>query len=304
MNFRTFNDLRNILSYHLTYFNEFDVIVGIPRSGYLAASMVGQITNIPVLNLQEFIDEKVPIVGSTRSEGYKDVVYTAEMRVLVVDDSVNSGKSINDVKNKLSSHKCKNIKFLAVYGDYGAEKHVDIILQHLDYPRMFEWNYLHHPLTKTVMFDMDGVICDEPVSSDIKDEQAYILEISNAKPKFNTFFEFGTVVTSRHEKFRSLTEHWLLDNNFKYKGLKMYQGDLSRRKSNMNHSLFKAECYSMSKSRLFVESDNDQAIEISRLSGKQVFCSDNGILYEGGVLTKARSKAKSLLRYVRYLMFR
>ena len=171
---------------------------------------------------------------------------------------------------------------MAVYyksDDY--TKHIDIALIQLSSPRVFQWNYLNHTFLQDAAFDIDGVLCKDPLPQENDDGSKYINFIRNAKPLFIPQYKIPYIITSRLEKYRKETEEWLKANNVQYDHLIMLSGHTAEERRKLNlHAKFKAEQYKrLTDIQLFIESDRKQAEEISKLSGKLCFCASTDELF-------------------------
>ena len=88
-------------------------------------------------------------------------------------------------------------------------------------PRYFQWNIFNHPDLEKTCFDIDGVLCPDPTSSQNDDGEEYIEFIENTPPLYLPGQTIGCIVTSRLEKYRVPTQKWLAKHQIKYKELKM-----------------------------------------------------------------------------------
>ena len=153
---------------------------------------------------------------------------------------------------------------------------VDYYFESVSLPRYFQWNILNHTVLEKSCFDIDGVLCVDPTSEQNDDGPKYRDFILNAEPLYIPKAKIGVLVTSRLEKYRSETEEWLRKNNVKYNKLVMLDlPDMKARQRANNHAAHKAGTYINSEYNLFFESALSQAIEINRITGKPVFCTEN-----------------------------
>ena len=284
MNFKTVNDLNDCINKNLHKIpSDVDLIVGIPRSGLFVASLISLYLNIPLTDIDSLLNNKIfeSGISKIKKSWIKDA--GKARKILIVEDSCNTGLSISKVKQKLSKYKYKNkIIYLAAYVTTDAIKNVDVYFEICEQPRMFEWNYLHHGGVANACFDIDGVLCPDPTEEQNDDGKEYKKFIKNVKPRYIPTFEIGYLVTCRLEKYRSDTEYWLNKNGIKYKNLIMmnFKTKEERIKSG-SHGKFKGEQYkNLENTNLFVESSAKQAREIANISGKTVFCTENSQIYE------------------------
>jgi uncharacterized HAD superfamily protein len=169
---------------------------------------------------------------------------------------------------------------MAVYTVEGRERNVDIFLEKLDQPRIFEWNLFHHIFNSRSLFDLDGVLCVDgpPEREEIKDE--YISYIKSAKPLLIPTKKLGGIVTSRLEKYRSITVQWLAEHNVQYDHLFMLNIETAEQRRKLGlHALYKADVYEKIGGMLFVESEAWQAEAIFQLKRRPVYCFSTGKMH-------------------------
>lgn len=274
MNYRNIRDLNNIILKKLSIIpRNFDLIVGIPRSGMLPANLLSLYLNRPYTDLHSFMNGHIYKAGARGQ--FFDI--SQFKKVLVVDDSVASGAALHECKDKLKHLSGEfDIKYCAVYVASGKEKAVDFFFESVSLPRFFQWNILNHTSLDKACFDIDGVLCADPTQEQNDDGEKYLDFILNARPLFIPGSKIGTIVTSRLEKYRKETEYWLKMNKVKYGDLVMLDlPDMAARQKANNHGQHKAKAYMNGSYGLFVESDLVQAIEINRISKKPVLCTEN-----------------------------
>jgi len=274
MNYRNITDLNNIILKRLNIIpRDFDLIVGVPRSGMLPANLLSLYLNRPYTDIHSFLNGHIYKAGA-RSQFFDISEFK---KILVVDDSIASGSAMVEVKESLKHLESKfDIKYCAVYIIPGKEKMVDYFFEIVPLPRYFQWNILNHTTLEKACFDIDGVLCADPLPEQNDDGPKYIDFILNAPPLFIPGSKIGTVVTSRLEKYRKETETWLKANNIKYNDLVMLDlPNMAARQRANNHGDHKAKAYMAKPYVLFVESEYHQAVEINRLSKKPVLCTEN-----------------------------
>ncbi len=274
MHYRNVADINKIILRRLSILpRDFDLIVGVPRSGMLPANLLALYLNRPYTDIHSFINGHIYKAGARGSFfDIKDF-----RKVLVVDDSVSSGAAMNEVKEKLRSYSSSfDISYCAIYMTPGKEKTVDYFFETVPIPRYFQWNILNHSSLEKACFDIDGVLCEDPAPDENDDGEKYINFLLNARPLFIPGVRIGTLVTSRLEKYRKETESWLKANNVKYNDLVMLDlPDMAARQKANSHAQHKAKAYMSKPYILFFESDLSQAVEINRISKKPVLCIEN-----------------------------
>ncbi len=252
---------------------DFDLIVGVPRSGMLPANLIALYLSKPFTDIHSFRNGHIYKSG----ERGQFIDVKEFKKILIVDDSIASGSAMIKAKDLVSEVSSDfEISYCAIYVVPGKEKLVDYYFEAVPLPRYFQWNILNHTDLEKACFDIDGVLCVDPEVEQNDDGPKYIDFILNAEPLYIPRSNIGTLVTSRLEKYRSETETWLAKNNVKYKNLVMLDlPDMYARQKANNHAIHKANTYKMSEYKLFIESSLSQAIEINRITGKPVFCTEN-----------------------------
>lgn len=273
MHFRSINDLyRDVWGNLHRLPADIDLVVGVPRSGMLPATIVALARNLPLADLDGFAQGRVLSTGTTRRVAGEGEGAERFRHVLVVDDSCRTGSSMRAAREALANLPDRpKLTFCVAYGTGEAAPEVDLALATVPEPRVFEWNVLHHPIVSRAGFDIDGVLCIDPTERENDDGPAYMEFLFGAAPLHRPRREIAMLVTSRLEKYRPATEDWLARNGVRYRELRMLDlPDAETRRRLGVHASFKAECYRQSDCALFVESELHQAREIARLSGKPV----------------------------------
>lgn len=272
----------------------YDLIVGVPRSGMVPAYMIGMHLNTQVCSFTDLL-HNYPFkrLGVRKITGTGAFPQDAQ-RILVVEDSYVTGKKLWENIEQLPPAVKDKIEVMAVYS---AEKlpRLTFYLEQIAYPRVFEWNIFHHLIVSSSAFDMDGVLCVDPTDEQNDDGDKYVDFILNATPRFLPTVPIKTIVTSRLEKYREVTIQWLQKHNVEYGELIMLDlPNAEERRRLGNHGVFKAKEYKKIKYDLFYESDYSQAIEINRITKKPVYCVDENILIDGRGLQQLRDKSWAL----------
>ena len=274
MNYRSIANMNEILLKRLSILpRNIDLIVGVPRSGMLPANLLALYLNKPYTDLHSFMNGHIYKAGA-RGQFFDIKQYK---NILVVDDSVASGSALAECKKNLQAHSTQfNIQYCAVYVAPGKEKTVDYYFETVPLPRYFQWNVFNHSTLEKACFDIDGVLCVDPLPEQNDDGDKYRSFLATAAPLFIPGSRIGTIVTSRLEKYRAATEAWLQQHKVKYNKLIMLDlPDMEARQKANNHAQHKATAYQGGGHVLFVESDLAQAREINRLTKKPVLCTEN-----------------------------
>lgn len=281
-NFRNYHDMSLCLWRNLWKLpRKYELVVGIPRSGMIPASMLSLYLHTQLASLDEFCEGKAMESGSTRKGTTLGLPFSQIKHVLVVDDSIWSGQSIRNAKRLINQsvarqHSGMSIDYCAVYSKSGNDPDIDFSFETVPTPRRFQWNFLHQArYCRDSLFDIDGVVCRDPTAQENDDGPRYLNFITTVKPKISISFPVGGFVSSRLEKYRHETEAWLHRNGFVYNRLFMLNlPSKEARIKQRAHAPFKAAIYKNRPETLFVESDVNQAEAIARLTGKDVLCTD------------------------------
>ena len=284
MNYQSYADMADVIRRNLWKVpSDVDVIVGVPRSGMIAALMIAELLNKPCASLCPS-GEYSMVRGGTRESMTRTVSYG---KLLLVEDVVNTGDSL---ARALQSWKERHpsgypqILTAAIYVEgREAKDKVDIWLQdnyRADDPDWFyEWNLLHHSKSDRCIWDIDGLLCKNP--PDDHDTAVYESYLAAPIPMVIPTYKVGMFVTYRLEQYRGITESWLRSNGIRYSELCMFPApDRDTRNAQMSPAFFKAGIYNCRPDMLlFIESDPDQARRIHEISGKPVYCYESGIMY-------------------------
>jgi orotate phosphoribosyltransferase len=191
------------------------------------------------------------------------------------------------------------LRYGAVYVTQESTGLVDYWHEIVSLPRVFEWNIMNHEVLGRACIDIDGVLCRDPSAEENDDGALYQHFLAKVRPLIVPRREIGWLVTCRLEKYRALTEEWLRDNGIRYRELLMMDlPDKASRQAAGKHAVFKAMHYRKTGARLFIESSVEQAFEIARLTGKDVYCADSREMIHPGLLPKGINQPGQLLKSV------
>ena len=261
------------------------------------ASLIALYLNKPLTDIDSFISKKMYGVGYTKNT--KECINDFEKikKALIVDDSIISGKSMNQAKEKLKDINIELIYYVA-YATKNTSNMIDIYAKLIENPRVFEWNFIHHNNLINACTDMDGVLCVDPTEEENDDGKKYRYFLLNAKPKYIPTRKVGYIVTSRLEKYRAETEEWLRKYNVSYNKLIMMNVATAKERQALgNHAEYKAEIFKkLDDAYYFIESDANQAKKISEITGKHVFCINNEEFYKESLKNRIKNKLKNKIK--------
>ncbi|MFC1979663.1 glycosyltransferase, partial [Chloroflexota bacterium] len=247
----------------------FDVIVGIPRSGLLVASLIALKLGRP-LSTPELVVQK----GSWESDMIPKERRTPEYcRVLLVDDSIASGEELSKAVKTLRSTKDLSVTTASLITTESTAGLVDLSYKVVPPPYNFEWCLTHQKGNGIVKIaaDLDGLICEDcPMHVDV-DERLYTNWIKTVKPIFVPTYRIDLIVSNRLEKYRTLTEEWLARNNVRYNKLYLWNVASKEERGGIEKWVeHKVKVLLTEKPDLMYESDRQQAEMIWRASGVPV----------------------------------
>lgn len=247
---------------------DFECVIGIPRSGMLVATVIASWLNVPLGTITNS-NELIILSGGSKCAPKDNI----KGKILIVDDSINWGKTLNSYKKLFKS---KNLKayYGALYYIKQSRQFIDYGFKEVNQLRVFEWNLFHHPLLGVSCVDIDGVLSEDPSAEENDDGPKYLKFLKGVKPKYIPTTKIHTLVTCRLEKYREVTEAWLKEHNIKYRKLIMmdYPTREARMKDN-KYAIYKADIYRKTPDTyLFIESEEWQAEAIAKETGKRTLC--------------------------------
>ena len=243
-------------------------IVGVPRSGMIPASLIALELNIPILPIESLLNEQPPTIPLPRRAFGRRILDGA---ILVVDDTSASGRQIDRLR-ELIRHP---VLFAAIYVEDRPKICVDYYHSKLpDYAQFYEWTMFHDENNRFLLTDLDGVLCEDWNGGNEDDHAAEYLDfLCHAKPRRIPSIPIRGIVTNRLERHRPETEAWLKRHGIQFGKLTMSPHRTFFLRDHANDAaLRKANAYSADPTlRIFVESDDQQAREIARITKRPVF---------------------------------
>ncbi|MBT2772698.1 hypothetical protein J7J47_10710 [Halomonas sp. ISL-60] len=302
MNYKSYGDLSDDIAASLfkVHGKGYDLVVGIPRSGIIPASMIALGLHVDVVGLPEFIANQ-PLKTRLRRKAQSELTSAWEAKkVLLVDDSVITGRTVQEAQDAIPGSCPCLIDTLAIYADPAGEQYVDIHFYTLESPQAFQWNLFTPAMLSRACVDIDGVLCVDPTAHQNDDGEEYIAFLDNAELLYLPAGRIGCLVTNRLEKYRSHTEMWLKQQGIEYERLVML--DLPSKEERQRqgvHSTHKGLFYKNSDYTLFIESSASQASSIAKIAGKAVYCCEGNQVYTAASNT---SPKKGQHRYTKRLL--
>jgi orotate phosphoribosyltransferase len=304
--YRSMDDLhRDVAAWSGTLPDDIDVVVGIPRSGLLAASVLALHRQLPLADLEGFLEGRLLSGGRRLGSPDRAEAIARARRILVLDDSVYSGAAIAEARARLDGlGLAARLDYAAVYATRGSTSYVDHYYEVLPQPRVFAWNVLHHECLNDSCMDIDGVLCRDPSDEENDDGPRYREFLTTVPVRYVPSVEVGYLVTNRLERYRPETEEWLARAGVRYRTLIMHDAASGAdRRAAGDHGARKARIYRETGAPLFVESSLDQSVLIANEVGKPVYCTDVArMIYPGSTADRyaAPSTRSSLVWQARH----
>jgi len=276
MNCRSMHDMNEVLLNRLHKVPaDVEVIVGVPRSGMLAALMLALHRNAAITDVDGLLESRVMPGGSRTHAASRvgDDYLKSKRKVLVIDDSYCRGGTIRQVKERIRAANLPHeILYAAVYGGLRAKGDIDIVFESLLPPHVFEWNLARNSVLPDACLDMDGVLCRNPQPIEDDDGERYKTFMDNAELLWMPDRRVGWIVTSRLEKYRATTADWLKKHGIEYRHLIMLDVESQLKRREISVPKYKAGAFRSTGASLFIESSLAEALEIASLTGLSVFC--------------------------------
>lgn len=261
--------LRNLYKFP----HDIDLVVGIPRSGMLPANLLALFLNKPFADIDSYIDGKAFSTGSRGQ--YISTDHTN--KVLIMDDSINTGEALEKVKSKLSEFSSRHpnieLKYGVVYATSASKDIVDYYCETVEQLRVFQWNMFHHPVISRSILEIDGVLCPLPPLN--SNSTVYGDYIANAKVSILPTVLIDKLVAIRPSKYKDATIKWLTTNHIRYNELIMVDDveDIATEKNKIANHIGKY--YRDSDDILYIGNTLSLSKRIHKISKKNVFCMEN-----------------------------
>ncbi|RUR28308.1 hypothetical protein ELY33_14005 [Vreelandella andesensis] len=272
--FKSYADLNSDIKKNFDKISgNWDLVVGIPRSGMIPAYIISLALNVNCTDISSLVNNFPLKKGVTR--GIKNNISQPwdANKILLVDDSILSGDSLRKEMKSIPNFLKKRITTLAVYSNKPVRNDVNIVIEFIPLPRVFEWNIFHHKIIEESCISLEGVIS---------------INKSNGKDVIKSSYlpsqKVNTIVSCRHELQRQKVVDWLKLNSVSFTNLIMVNNDVElNNMDNFSIAKFKSEAFRNSSARLYIEGDAEQAKMINRNSNKPVYCQASSKIYNPGI---------------------
>jgi uncharacterized HAD superfamily protein len=243
-------------------------IAGVPRSGMIPAALMALELNVPTIAIETLIEQEHPEIPLPR-RGFKNRVQDG--MILVVDDTCASGRQADRLRELIKAP----VQLAAIYVEDRTRIAVDYYHAKLPaFAQFYEWTMLHDDNNRLILVDMDGVLCEDwHGGNEDQHVEQYVEFLANVRPRRIPTMPLRGIVTNRLERHRPETEAWLAKHGVEYGSLTMspYATFAERDRAN-DAAARKAQAYLTDPTTaLFIESDDQQALQIARRTGRPVF---------------------------------
>ncbi len=258
-------------------------IVGVPRSGMIVASQVAVFLGLPLYSF----DGKgiVAVGGGLRIQRAKPKI--AKEKLLVLEDSCASGKSMTNVQSKLANEsRRRKIEYGAIYASPATLPLLQVWHKTLPMPHWFEWNWPGSWYFNEMMnlgCDWDGILNRDFTAEEDDDGKLYTKTMMEMEPLLVTNpIDIKFIVTARLEKYRPYCQYWLKRHGMNVQNLVMGPWSTKEERQGNCMGSWKADRLADLGCHLYVESCPVQARVISTRLDIPVICPVLGrSLYKG-----------------------
>ena len=237
-------------------------VAGVPRSGMLAASAAAIHLGVPLFEAN--MDGVQSISHGRRLDNLKQ-----EGRIVIMEDSLNSGVRFTHLRRKLGNSHI----YAAVFSTPRSIPKADYVHVNLPLPHWFDWwlwgsQYL---VNRNIGIDFDGILCHDCPAEKDTDDAVYEQWMRTVEPlRHARPYGVGTVITGRLEKYRPITEEWLARNRQQVKKVHFGQWPTARERNHIAD--FKAKMVQELELTAYIESDVRQARRIAEITKRPVAC--------------------------------
>lgn len=249
-----------------------DAVLGVPRSGMIAASLLAVHMNLP-------LGVAGPEIKAMTFASGRRIGATTSRAPVVLEDSAYTGASLR--ASVAAVEGCDRVIPAAVYVSSPDIVPGLVWAEEVPSPRVFEWNLFGSEMIRSSLLDIDGVLCPDPTMPE-EDEEAYAKFLETTPPLHRPLFPVGGLVTNRLEIHREVTERWLARNGIQYESLRMapFRTPSERRRHSTPVAL-KSAWYSMhGMPGILVESNDRIGAAVALNTGMPVITTDSMRLWK------------------------
>src|SRR5690554_202180 len=171
MNYKSYGDLADDIKKNLYKLNQYniDLVVGIPRSGMIPAYMISLLLNVHCTDFYSFIENRPLYKGKRklRNNGEEEILPHNHNNILLVDDSIYTGRDMRQKKELIPDRIKNKIITLAIYSSEKKRDDIDCYFVFVHNIKLMEWNIFHAQTLSMCCMDIDGVLCKVPTGMEI-----------------------------------------------------------------------------------------------------------------------------------------
>ncbi len=264
-------------------------IIGIPRSGLMAATLLAQELHLGVCSVYEFIDNKGDDLVFYR-HGNRPVEHKSTGVYLVLEDSVYNGSMIMYLNRLKELFPDKKFISCCIYLEGPCKTYrpdlwlVDISREALNSEipvALYQYNILDNWWNFKFLYDLDGVMClDPPCDSNIEAYENYLKNPIPLHVPMTPSTNAISICTYRLKKYEKETKDFLNKVGVNYNKIWMFDSESKETRDLTPPAQYKADIYKAHNQYvLFIESNDQEAQDICRLSRKPVYCFTSGKMY-------------------------
>lgn len=246
-------------------------IIAVARSGLTPATILAQMLHLPLYILRQTPGDIIHAGHGWRLHGRQIEL----AKPLLVDDTIGSGVSLRRAL-EVATAQGVTCDTCVIYQHPKAELQATHCARYLPNPHVLEWNVGNSPYSDRIVWDMDGLICEDCPPECDDDGGRYLDWLRSVQPRCLTRRSRITIATGRREKWRAETLAWL-DRYGVRADLRMHaDGDRTFESIVSHKARICAEFpdtapHGHDHSIAMLESDPHQAPAIERLVGRPVW---------------------------------
>lgn len=246
---------------------EFKGVIGIPRSGLIPAAQIAAHLHLPLYSIKNGLIQLN--AGQRLQEPAKG------KKFLMVDDTYCNGTAAKRALEQSGLDR-SDVYLCAVYCH---------TLEGLDFggylyslPHFLEWCFCNTFYSKWMVFDFDGIICEDWKEKPVSDtDPLWTKHIRTVKPLYLPRKFPATIITARPNIFSTISLIWLQKHGVKVDKIYFWEKNPEERwKDEFTVASWKADILRILRKQqhinFYVESDIKQAIYIMQFSGIPVIC--------------------------------
>jgi orotate phosphoribosyltransferase len=251
----------------------YDVIVGIPRSGLLVANILALKLGKPCTTPDLFGEQRMwqskrmPDPGPVR-------------RVLLVDDSVNSGTTMAQARKAIQSARPgMEVTTAALVAHPGSRRKVDLYYIEVPQPRLFEWDIMHQKKVERIGVVFEGFLALPITTRAAGPKGNGGWRGVFMKPYLIPTYAIDLIIGTQSETRRGAVEAWLRRHGVRFRELVLWnRPDPFDAGAYLD---FVAAVLALRKPDLYLESDPERARHIWQQSATPTLCTEDMRLHCG-----------------------